>query len=478
MPVQRTFTIVPPPANTRGVNALHQPAQHVRPMTSKQAQKAYKAATRGPPISRAEQRERDRAEQERIRKEFEKEKATAKARLARERKKEKESAEREKKKKKGMPLVSVRPSQDTIARFVRGNGSGKKRTCGGGAVGEGSDADGGDVKDVSAPKDRAEEQVALPDEDNGAPELDLIEEEEGDIESGLEELLDAISREQCEAKHRKLNEDEISHKSGPALPSGSSLREPREEEIDAVSPPSNPPPSLPACHRPRTPHIPQASPRETANPAQELESIAVPQQTPSPPLPPMSTQTILGNLDDFFPSPSQQARELQDDSDPDLYTSTPCKEAGQKSPRLSGQASQATSPPPRRRFFTPSGTNELVSLAIQRSRRTAALYEIQQQEKQQQQQQQKQKQLPKQTRQPLSQNRIHTNILHPPAKASLSTAHKMLTPDPGPGNAPTTAGSVEKENVQLQDASPQMSLSQESEYGGEWVDDLALQFII
>ncbi|KAG5942357.1 hypothetical protein E4U59_001160 [Claviceps monticola] len=486
MSVQRTFTIVPPSANTRGVNLLHQSAQHVRPMTSKQAQKAYKDATRGPPISRAEQRERDRAEQERIRKEFEKEKATAKARLARERKKEKENAEREKKKKKGMPLVSVRPSQDTIARFVRGNGSGKKRTCGGGTVGEGSDADGGGVKEVSAPKGRAEEQFALPDAENGAPELDLIEEEEGDIESGLEELLDAISREQCEAKHRKLNEDEKPHKSGPTSPSGSSSREPRKEETDAVSSPSNPPPSLPACNRPRTPHTSQASPKETTNPAQEPESIAVPQQTPPSPLLPMSTQTILGNLDDFFPSPSQQARELQDDSDPDLYTSTPCKGARQESPRLPDQAPEASSPPSRRRFFTPSGTNELISLAIQRSRRMVALHEIQQQEKQQQQQQQqqqqkqkqKQKQQPEQIRQPLSQSRMHTNTLHPPTKASLSTAQKMLTPDPGPGNALTTTGSIEQENVQLQDASPQIGLSQESEYGGEWVDDLALQFII
>ncbi|KAG6063885.1 hypothetical protein E4U32_000776 [Claviceps aff. humidiphila group G2b] len=477
MPVQRTFTIVPPPANTRGVNSLHQPAQNVRPMTSKQAQKAYKAATRGPPISRAEQRERDRAEQERIRKEFEKEKATAKARLARERKKEKENAEREQKKKKGMPLVSVRPSQDTIARFVRGNGSGKKRTCGGGTVGEGSDADGEGVKEMSAPKGRSEDQVAPPDAGNGAPELDLIEEEEGDIESGLEELLDAISREQCEAKHRKLNEDEMPHKSDPGSPSGPPLQEPREEETDAVSLPSNSPPSLPTCHRPRIPHTPQASPKETRNPAREPESIAVPQQTPaSPPPPPMSTQTILGNLDDFFPSPSQQARELQDDSDPELYISTPCKVSGHKSPRLPDQASEATSPPPRRRFFTPSGTNELVSLAIQRSRRTAALYEIQQQEKQQQQQQQQQQS--KQTRQPLSQSLVHTNTLLLPAKASLSTAQKMVTPDTGPGNALTTAGRIEQENMQLQDASPQMGLSQESEYGGEWVDDLALQFII
>ena len=100
-------------------------------MTSKQVQKAYKAANRAPRMSRAEQRKQERAEQERIRKELEKEKAASKAKAVREKKKEKEAADREMKRKKGLPLVTVNASQDTIARFVRGNGMGKKRDSGG-----------------------------------------------------------------------------------------------------------------------------------------------------------------------------------------------------------------------------------------------------------------------------------------------------------------------------------------------------------
>lgn len=88
-------------------------------MTSKQVQKAHKAANKQPRLSRAEQAKKDRAEQERIRKEMDKERATAKARLQREKKKEKEAMVKVEKKRKRLPLVTVRPSQDTIARFVR-----------------------------------------------------------------------------------------------------------------------------------------------------------------------------------------------------------------------------------------------------------------------------------------------------------------------------------------------------------------------
>ncbi|OPB40999.1 hypothetical protein A0O28_0106960 [Trichoderma guizhouense] len=121
--VQRTFTIVPPagPAERTPVNN--------RPMTSKQVRKAYKEANRVPRVSRAEQLRQERAEQERIRKEFEKDKAALKAKTLREKKRAKEQAEREEKRKKGLPLVNVRPSQDTIAWFVRGKDSGTKRDC-------------------------------------------------------------------------------------------------------------------------------------------------------------------------------------------------------------------------------------------------------------------------------------------------------------------------------------------------------------
>lgn len=129
---QNIFTIVPNPLGMQGLiqrQAGETPSR--RPMTSKQAQKLYKQATRQPRISKAEQRRRDKEEQERIRKELEKEKQAAKARSAREKKKAKEQQALEDKKRKGLPIVVVHPSQDTISRFVRGNGVGKKRDSAG-----------------------------------------------------------------------------------------------------------------------------------------------------------------------------------------------------------------------------------------------------------------------------------------------------------------------------------------------------------
>ncbi|CAJ2506620.1 Uu.00g078060.m01.CDS01 [Anthostomella pinea] len=119
-PIQGIFSIIPdaPSAiNTNHDAANSRPSR--RPMTSKQAKKAYQKANKAPKLSKAEQRRQDLFEQDRIRKEFEKEKSQARARAARDKKKDKEDRERAEKKKKGLPLVEVHPSQDTIARFVR-----------------------------------------------------------------------------------------------------------------------------------------------------------------------------------------------------------------------------------------------------------------------------------------------------------------------------------------------------------------------
>lgn len=136
---QNTFTLIPNPMGIQGLAArtdLSAPTS--RPMTSKQAQKAYRERTRQPRLSKAEQRRLEREEQEKIRRELEKEKQeadkqrqAARARTLRERKKVREQEIMQEKKKKGLPLVDVRPSQDTIARFVRGNGLGNKRDAAG-----------------------------------------------------------------------------------------------------------------------------------------------------------------------------------------------------------------------------------------------------------------------------------------------------------------------------------------------------------
>ncbi|KAI0402656.1 hypothetical protein F4802DRAFT_348495 [Xylaria palmicola] len=123
-PVQNTFCVIPDAPSA--LNAHRHGDDHVPharpsrpPMTTKQVRKAYQKANKAPRLSKAEQRRQELFEQDRIRKEFEKERNQARARTARDRKREKEERDRAEKKKKGLPLVDVRPSQDTIARFVR-----------------------------------------------------------------------------------------------------------------------------------------------------------------------------------------------------------------------------------------------------------------------------------------------------------------------------------------------------------------------
>ncbi|EGO57275.1 hypothetical protein NEUTE1DRAFT_80781 [Neurospora tetrasperma FGSC 2508] len=120
MPRQNTFTVVPNPLGMQGlISRDNAPASKPQAMTSKQAKKLYKQATKQPRLSKAEQRRLELEEQERIRKELDKQKSANKARIAREKKKAKELAEIQARKKKGLPLVDVHPSQDTISRFVR-----------------------------------------------------------------------------------------------------------------------------------------------------------------------------------------------------------------------------------------------------------------------------------------------------------------------------------------------------------------------
>ncbi|KAK4131562.1 hypothetical protein BT67DRAFT_361752, partial [Trichocladium antarcticum] len=129
-PKQNTFTLVPNPLGMQGL--MSRPAntnapQSRPPMTSKQAQKLYQQAHRQPRVSKAEARRLERLEQERIRKELDREKQTARARTLREKNKARDEQVLRERRRKGLPLVEVRPSQDTIERFVRGNGRGEKR---------------------------------------------------------------------------------------------------------------------------------------------------------------------------------------------------------------------------------------------------------------------------------------------------------------------------------------------------------------
>src|SRR5687768_2550961 len=92
--------------------------QSHRPMTSKQARQAYLKSTRAPRLSRAEQIRLEIEEQKRIREEIAQRAARERAQAARGRKKQQEEQRKQDRKSKGLPLVDVRPSQDTIARFA------------------------------------------------------------------------------------------------------------------------------------------------------------------------------------------------------------------------------------------------------------------------------------------------------------------------------------------------------------------------
>ncbi|KAL1861369.1 hypothetical protein Daus18300_008900 [Diaporthe australafricana] len=127
-PKQKTFELIPDLPGI-GQGQHHRPAaaaavQSKPPMTTKQAKKLYQQKSKGPKLSKAEQRRIDLMEQDRIRKEFEKEKAQARARTARDKKKAKEDKERDERRKRGLPLTEVHPSQDTISRFIRKLGFG------------------------------------------------------------------------------------------------------------------------------------------------------------------------------------------------------------------------------------------------------------------------------------------------------------------------------------------------------------------
>ncbi|KAL6693024.1 hypothetical protein J3F84DRAFT_381352 [Trichoderma pleuroticola] len=490
--VQRTFTIVPPagPAErTPGEN---------RPMTSKQVRKAYKEANRVPRVSRAELLRQERAEQERIRKEYEKEKASLKAKTLREKKRAKEQAEREEKKKKGLPLVNVRPSQDTIAWFVRGKGSGTKRDCRGQNAattpvlpiveepeedegdfpspkrlcnqGQQKEADcekedyleeefeGGEFKeeDFEEPEEKREEIPPAPEEPatkvDTAPEQNERTAEEDfleDFEIMSDDEISKLSFNQVatkssviitddrlptspEAAPEKQEEDHSHHETTLHKPeSPITIKNPKplalpefdlisddeddlEQEMLALDVALISQKQLPK--QPALILVSQGSQKPVRittgyemdlglatgllnNTSQEKRSKrdeqaylmppppipAAPQRSRSPispvamkpQAPPLSTQQILFNMDDFFPTLSQQVAELEEEettfispsksrSIPRPQAPSPILEKGLPPPDTA-----SSSPEPPKPFFTSSGSNERLAVALLRSRRTA-----------------------------------------------------------------------------------------------------------
>ncbi|SPJ78170.1 uncharacterized protein FTOL_06559 [Fusarium torulosum] len=606
---QRTFTLIPQfPGRAESPDK-----PPLRPMTSKQVRKEYKAANKGPKLTRAEAWKQEKAEQERIRKEFEREKAAAKAKVARDKKKEKELAEKEAKRKKRLPLVNVRPSQETISWFARGNGTTKKRDACGKDV-EKTDATTRDNDDTpeettSASEDEPEQPVMK------IQKLDNIQEEDEDsFDSGMDVLVQneppRLSKESPndEDPQEEANESIMEHieqlptevtpgLSPPKQPVPEIELEGMEDELDAdfeedfalgiledieaamgkskpnenhkleaacaSSPKPNSPIPEPFLDDTRRPipnryaedlglHRPQPVSFDKPPLLQEPQPNLEP-RSPSPPHqePPMSTQAIFYNLDDFFPSSTQQARELEEDPDDDLMPSAPLHLAPiTEEEEFSDEESEkpveqnilpvldpvlGSPPPPPRRFFTSSGSHERMCLAVQRSRRTAALEKIQQRERSRIQAGMVHKvqtasrntvkpgELAKkpstfskppvfskpppqinqhnQPRQPLVKTpsamheKSHTNTPVIRTEISKQPQRPALNTSPTLHNKPNTntytPTRVTKTPKQLSPARPQetkenqrppqepfpLSASQES-YGGEWVDDLAYELMV
>ncbi|KAF4463917.1 hypothetical protein FALBO_9261 [Fusarium albosuccineum] len=591
--VQRTFSVIPQfPGRAQSPDK-----PPLRPMTSKQVQKAYKAANKGPKLTRAEAWKQERAEQERIRKEFEKEKAAAKAKVAREKKKEKELAEKQEKRKKGLPLVTVRPSQDTIARFVRGFGTAKKRDATGQEVKRADTIEEVDENTTETTSDDTTKAATIEDEleqpVKKAPRLEGIEEEQEDTSDDGNEVMIDDEPERHAPKPQTLEN----------IQEGEEDREETAGETMAADLPRNPSPKAQSCegilgmeddeldasfeedlalemledleaaadktsdqnqnpqHGVEPAHKPVPTPRPAmqnqpkgtgphlANryeedlglqrptpPSVHFAQPSLPRQpqqtpaspSPSPPrqAPPMSTQAILCNFDDFFPSSSQQARELEEELDDDFTPSAPAplapiaeaeEEASEEEtekptdpvplPSLE-PAPDSPSPPPRR-FFTSSGSHELMSLALNRSRRTAALEKIQQRERSRVQagmvaraeaesckavrprQPPKAQPTPRNPSRPVDncrpqqvqqrseQPQPKTLREKPNAPIGAKPVNQYMTPQQPHRAEPIKPGAPESNKENLQPPAPSYgpSASQES-YGGEWVDDLALELMI
>lgn len=97
-----------------------------------------------------------------------------------------------------------------------------------------------------------------------------------------------------------------------------------------------------------------------------------------PQAPPLSTQQILFNMDDFFPTSSQQAAELEEEETTFISQSLKsCSIPRAKAPSpvaekdLPPPDTASSSPEPPKPFFTASGSNERLAVALLRSRRTA-----------------------------------------------------------------------------------------------------------
>ena len=333
---QRTFELIP--------TSLVRSAGSKPPMTSKAAKKAYQMANRGPRISRAEQRRLEAEELARQKREYERARVAAKAKITREKKAQKEQSEKEARKQMGLPEPSkfVRPSQPTISRFIK---NGTKRTWQEIDTGIESESEG-TIYDQPPAERMAREDISE-DEFGDFPSLSqsdlpiLLENFDTPIASNknLEEeqelpkrtttrLVPSFNSEEAIAY---LVETQLLSKAAEAaskLDGSRSSNSSPKVTLDAVV--EEIPPEPQGTFRPALRDV--SANLSPLKPARITKSISF---APTPKLrltstkdnhrraatgysniPPSATQTFLEtHLDDFFPSPSQEVRELFEDID-------------------------------------------------------------------------------------------------------------------------------------------------------------------
>jgi hypothetical protein len=338
MPRQNTFTLVPDALGLPGLDAGPRPARP--PMTSKQAQKLYRQSTRTPKLSKAEQRRLELAEQERIRKEFEKDKQAARARAARERKKNKEQLAREQRKKDGLPLVKVRPSQDTIARFVRVDSRTREL---------------GDIAEEASNENNLREDRSIDQEVHRPPTSSRkrrkIQREaaephcssspivfSGDVAAGRlsahvegENAQAGVTRQgSSPAKDGQSLQEEHTAGTRPKRPSQTAstpvlqASRPEGAEIARVLQPLSQQPTQRSQRHSQTARRVLAA-RQSIAPRKSSPATQTNKEN-EPPLP-MSTQAVLSCFDEFLPSPSQELQELLGNNEGHLQRRSPMQKS-------------------------------------------------------------------------------------------------------------------------------------------------------
>ncbi|OLN85476.1 hypothetical protein CCHL11_08050 [Colletotrichum chlorophyti] len=341
-PQQNTFSVIAAVGPNRDGGPPSKP-----PMTSKQAQKLYKQANKGPRRSKAEQKKWEKERQEEIRKELERERASVKAKAARERKKAKEDEARENRRRNGQPLVDCRPSQDTIARFVRGNGTNRKRDSSGEPIPTAFDDRVASPEIQSSPPALPQNPnitASLPGPDSaGKHELCAISMPPPPLPAPMEKPavpVAALQSDQPPITQPTISEPTsglpatLASMGPPPRPLLKSKPKPKpfmmpRAPIPAQQPqkhkmfklskpeqPQMPPPRLP-MKKPVSPKpAPQIGSQQMPPPPKPLEIKPFPKasQVASVQMPPPSTQAIVQDcFDDFFPTASQLALELEEE---------------------------------------------------------------------------------------------------------------------------------------------------------------------